>query len=89
MVVDLKHVRNLRKSFSQERLVKVTGVVMEVRVRNVLFVSSRPLYIFLGFTATHGKPLLEQRHLLPESVAVNLVAESKLRMETTTVDVLL
>src|SRR5437762_14187288 len=49
VVVNRQHMGDLRKRFSQMRLVKVTGVVVEVGMRHVLLVRCRPDRVLARF----------------------------------------
>lgn len=89
MVIDLQHVRNLREGLAHERLVKVAGIIMEIRMGNILLVPRRPGGVLAVLTTLHAEPLFEQRDLAPETVAVDLIAESQLHVEPTALDVLL
>jgi hypothetical protein len=89
MIINLQNVRNLRKRLAQERLVKVAGVIVKVRVAHVLLVARRPRRVLAVLAPLHGQPLLEDGHLPPQPVGVDLVAQPQLDVEAAALDVLL
>jgi hypothetical protein len=58
VVVELEHIRDLRKGFAQMWLVPVTGVVVEVGMGNIFIMSCSPLGILSIFLSTNLQPFL-------------------------------
>src|SRR5580700_10211079 len=89
VVINRQNVRDLCKRFSQMGLIKMTRIVMKIRMGNILLMSSGPGSVFPSLLSTRGKPLLQGRNLLPQSVRVDLAPKAKLAVKASALGVLL
>jgi hypothetical protein len=80
---------DLSERFSKERLIEVAGIVVKVRMGDVFFMASSPVDILSVLPSLDCRPLLEERHLLPQPIPIDLAAQTKLYVEAATFDVLL
>lgn len=71
------------------RLIKMARVIMEISVRNVFVQGSCPGRILPGLLSARCQPLLQARKFLPQSVGIDLVAESQVRVEPAALDMFL
>lgn len=89
MIINLHHMRNLGKRLPQMWLIEVAGIIMKVRMIDILFMLGSPRCILSILFPAHCKPLFQEGNLLPQPVCIYLIAKAKLRVETSTFDVLL
>jgi hypothetical protein len=89
MVVNGQDMGYLSKRFSKIWLIEMTRIVMEISMRNIFLVGCSPHSRLAILLAARSKPLLERWDLFPKPVGADLVAETKLAVEATTLGVLL
>src|SRR2546421_4083694 len=89
VVINRQNVRDLCKRFSQMGLIKMTRIVMKICMGHILLMSSGPGSVFPILLSTRGKPLLQGRNLLPQSVPIDLTPKAKLAVKASALGVLL